>query len=89
MVSSQEATIFALRDEVVAQDTLVTGLRRENTSLTKRLEISEQQFEEAEKRIRQLSGRRLRIRPAALLGAFRGMESGWSPGVGVGIALTW
>ena len=89
VVSSQETTISALRDEVIALDLLTTDLRRENGALTKCLEISGRQFEEAERRIRQLSGRRLRIRPAALLGAFRGMDSGWSPGVGIGIALTW
>lgn len=89
VVQVQDATISTLRDENLSLGMLTTELRRENGSLAKRLEISTQQFEEAEKRIRKLSGRRLRLRPAALAGAFRGVNGGWSPGFGVGIALTW
>ena len=72
-----------------SQDALISKLRVENSLLLRNLEIAERRYEEAEGRIGQLSGRRIRFGPAVMVGAVRGFGGRWEPGVAVGVAITW
>ena len=49
----------------------------------------ETRFELAEERVRELSGRRLRSGPGVTVGAVRSRNGQWSPGVAVGLTISW
>ncbi len=74
---------------ILDQKAMIDALRSENFSLAHNLELSERRYEAAEGRIKQLSGRRLRLRPAFMVGAVRGFSGTWAPGFAVGLAITW
>ena len=88
LAAARGAALAPLRAERDALSTLTDTLRLERAALAQRLDLTAQRAALADARLDSLTGRRLRLGPAVLVGLARGPHRPWRPALAVGLALS-